>query len=215
MRRFVLAVLALSMVAGCKLHHELASVVGFEGEIEMSMGGGTQIMKIKGSKVRAESPAAPSAATITDIDAKKSWIVDHVARSYTEVDLAAASKTSSGAAPSSKTKAVKTGRSDAVAGQSCDVWNIEDASGAVIADVCVASGLHMMAMGLGGPFSAFSQGGDAWSVVYSHGFPLRMEMRDAKGAPMMKMEATRIERKSIPDAEFQIPAGYTKLAWPI
>jgi hypothetical protein len=73
----------------------------------------------------------------------------------------------------------------------------------------------MMAMGLGGPFSAFSANNEGWGEIYSHGFPMRIVLYDAKGAPLMKMEATRIEKKSIPDAEFQIPAGYTKLASPI
>jgi len=62
----------------------------------------------------------------------------------------------------------------------------------------------------------FTKGGDdAWSDVLSHGFPLRVTMRDASGKPLMNLEATRIEKKSIPDSELEVPAGYTKSKSPI
>jgi hypothetical protein len=72
-----------------------------------------------------------------------------------------------------------------------------------------------MALGLGGPFSTFATSNDAWGEVLSHGFPLRVVMRDPSGAPIVKMEATRIEKKSVPDSELAIPAGYTKTTSPI
>jgi hypothetical protein len=206
MRRVVLALAVVTTIASCKLHG-LASVVSFEGEIEMSTGIGTATMKIKGAKMRSEATGL-GVVSIVDSDAKKSWSLDPATRTYREMDLAALSK-SSRAAPSSSTL-VKTRRSDTVAGRSCDIYEIRD-GGAVVADVCAASGIGMMAMGLGGPFSAFAAGDDAWSEAYSRGFPLRIVLRDPKGAPLMKIEATRIERKSVPDADFQIPAGYTKL----
>jgi hypothetical protein len=107
---------------------------------------------------------------------------------------------------------VKTGRSDKVAGYSCDVYAIDDATySPVRTEVCTASGLSMLALGLSNPFSAFAGGNDVWSEILSHGFPLRIAMLDpTSGAPMMKMEATRIERKSIPDADMRVPTGYTK-----
>ncbi len=111
---------------------------------------------------------------------------------------------------------MKTGRSDKVAGYSCDVYEFEDTtSSAIRTEVCTASGLSMLALGLASPFNAFAKSDDAWSAVLEHGFPLRIAIIDAKtGAPMMKMEATRIERKSIPDADLRVPAGYTKTASP-
>jgi len=197
MRRVVFA-----LVASCKLH-ELASVVSFEGEIEMSTGIGTATMKIKGAKVRSETSGL-AVVSIVDADAKKAWSLDPAARTYSEMNLAPPPKSHA------SSTLVKTARSDVVAGRSCDVYEIHDGH-AVVADVCAASGLGMMAMGLGGPFSSLASGDDAWSEAYAHGFPLRIVLRDPKGAPLVKIEATRIERKSVPDSDFQIPAGYTKL----
>lgn len=224
MRRLVFALVALSLVASCKLR-KLASVVSFEGEVDMAMsmpmagssGATTTTFEMKGSKMRTSSTLLSGFATITDMDAKKSWTINPSSRTYTELDLAAASKTPSAAAAKSKAKAVKTGRSDKVAGYSCDVYEIVDPSAAppTPIELCMASGLSMMALGLTGPFASFAQTDDAWTEVLSHGFPLRISVRDPSGKPMMTMEATRIERKSIPDSEFQVPAGYTKTASPI
>ncbi len=203
----VFALAVVTTIASCKLR-TLASVVSFEGEIDMSTGLGTATMKIKGAKMRTETPGL-AIVSIVDADAKKSWSLDPATRTYSETDLAALSK-SSGAAPRSSATLVKTARTDVVAGHSCDVYEINDGH-AVVADICAASGIGMMAMGLGGPFSAFATGDDAWSEAYSHGFPLRIVLRDPKGAPLMKIEAARIEKKSLPASDFQIPAGYTKL----
>jgi outer membrane lipoprotein-sorting protein len=217
--RFVFALAAFSLVASCKLH-QLASVASFEGEIDMStstsLGASTAVamkFKLKGTKMRTET-AGLGYATITDADAKKSWTLNPSARTYTEIALP--SKTS--AAPKSKVKAVKTARTDTVAGRACDVYEMVDPSSPTPSpiEMCMASGLGMIALGLSGPFASFAQGeDDAWSEAFSHGFPLRITLRDPSGKPIVNMEATRIERKSVPDSEFQVPAGYTKTASPI
>ncbi len=204
-------VVTLVFLAGCKMH-SLASVVSFEGEIDMSVSspraalGSTAIkIEMKGPKSRAEAGLAGfTMVSITDADAKKTWTLEPMTHSYTETDLGAL------AAAKPKVTARKTGRSDKVAGRDCDVYEIDDPSGATgHTEFCMASGLTMMALGLSGPFAMFAKDG-TWGDVLSHGFPLRMVMRDASGAPFMTMEATRIERRSVPDSEFEIPAGYAK-----
>jgi len=224
MRRFVFLI-ALATITSCKLKgfgaSTLASLVAFEGEIDMSMTmamapatGMTASFEMKGTKMRTETKGIAAFVSITDTEAKKSWTIDNTAHTYTEIDLAKLSSSSS--APSSvksTAKARNLGRSDKVAGYSCDLWEVADTT--MTTEVCMASGLSMLALGLSGPFSMFSKGDDAWSQVLSHGFPLRMVMSDPSGKPMMKMEATRIDKKSIPDSEFAVPAGYTKTASPI
>ncbi len=219
MRHFVFALAAVSLLASCKLHR-LASVASFEGEIDMStstsLGASTAVamtFKLKGAKMRTQAPGF-GYATITDADAKKSWTLDSSARTYTEIALPRTAPS----APKSKVKAVKTARSDTIAGRACDVYEIVDPSTPTPSpiEMCMASGLGMIALGLSGPFASFAQGeDDAGSEAFSHGFPLRITMRDPSGKPIVNMEATRIERKSMPDSEFQVPAGYTRTVSPI
>jgi hypothetical protein len=202
----------------------LASLVTFEGEIEMSTSTGpatptpgfSVLFEMKGDKVRTESKGVAglgSFVSITDASAKKTWTVDNTARTYSEIDLSAL-KAPSSTPKTPPPKIVKTGRSDKVAGYACDVYEYEDTTSAAIrTEVCTASGLSMLALGLSSPFSAFAKSDDAWSAILEHGFPLRIALLDAKtGAPMMKMEATRIERKSVPDADLRVPPGYAKTA---
>ena len=221
MRRFAL-LLALAAVTSCKVKGlgALASLVAFEGEIDMSMTmamapatGMTASFEMKGMKMRTETKGLGSFVSITDAEAKKSWTIDNTAHTYTEIDLAKLSSTPSVPGVKSTAKARNLGRSDKVAGYSCDLWEVADTT--MTTELCLASGLSMLALGLSGPFSMFAKGDDAWSQVLSHGFPLRMVMSDPSGRPMMKMEASRIDKKSIPDSEFTVPAGYTKMPSPI
>jgi hypothetical protein len=145
------------------------------------------------------------------METKKSWTLDPATHTYMEIDFGKLA--SAGTPTKPKATAKNLARADKVAGYSCDLWEVDDM--AMRTEVCIASGLGMMALGLSGPFSMFAKGDDAWSDVLSHGFPLRIITSDPSGKPMMKMEASRIEKKSLPDAEFQIPAGYTKTPMPI
>ncbi len=217
MRPFVF-VLLLAATTSCKLKGSLASLVAFEGEIDMSMTMAmapttamTTSFELKGTKMRNETNAG-AYVTISDTETKTTWMLDTIAHTYTELDLARVSSTSSSAVKSRATSR-SLGKSDKVAGYSCDLWEVVDA--AMHTELCMASGMSMIALGLTGPFSTATKGSDAWTEVLSHGFPLRMIMSDPSGKPMMKMEATRIDKRSVPDSEFQIPAGYTKTPMPI
>jgi hypothetical protein len=64
-----------------------------------------------------------------------------------------------------------------------------------------------------GPFAKLGADSE-WGDALKEGFPLRMESYDATGALSVKMEATRIEKKSESDSDFEIPAGYKKMALP-
>ncbi len=204
------------MVASCKRAGvKLASLVSFEGEVEMSMtssiglgAGSAMTFEVKGDKVRTQTGMlGASMVTISDASAKKTWLLNNVAHTYTEIDLSKPSTTPT--ITKSAAKANNTGRHDTVAGYPCDVWDVDDPS-VGHTEVCVASGVRMFALGLSGPFAMFTREGDAWSEVMSKGFPIRIAMIDTHGTPVMKLEATRIEKKSLPDSDFEVPAGYTK-----
>lgn len=209
------AVVLAGLLAGCKLH-SLASVVSFEGEVDMSVSSiafgrvaTTLKMEMKGDKTRVETSLAGfSSVTLTDASAKKVWTLEPTTRTYTETDLSATTAAAKATMP--KMSVRKTGRSDKVAGYDCDVYEVDDPSGALShSELCLASGFSALALGLAGPFAAFAQA-DSFGDVLSHGFPLRMVVRDSKGAPLVTMEATRIERRKIPDSDLEIPPGFTK-----
>jgi len=211
----------------------LATLVGFEGEIDIAItmpglgglglaakGGPTTTLKMKGEKLRMEfgggaagAGAGMGAATIVDGAAKKSYTLIPASKQYMETDLNALSSSTSTSTPppgTPKTKATKTGRTDKVAGYSCDVWTITSPTTKMDSEICVAHGLTFLAMGVG-PFAALGGGNDAWGdALAGGGFPLRMRVFDTPGHEMMHMEATRVEKKSEPDSLFEIPAGYTK-----
>lgn len=219
MRRVVLGMVALTLVASCKLH-SLAGLVSFEGEIDMDIGFGSGgpassiKIEMKGDRSRVETGTPGlTIASITDASAKKQWTLNPVSHTYTEVDLAALSSAKTAAPSKTAIHAHKTGRSDKVAGYDCDVWEIDDPSGVLTgSELCMTSGLSTLALaGLSsGPFSSLSTTNDGWSEVLSHGFPLRMTVRMRGSGAAIEMRATRIERKSVPDTELQIPPGYTK-----
>jgi hypothetical protein len=216
-RKLAFLVFLATMVASCKGHfvETLATLVSFEGDIEMSMStpvggaGSSMTLEIKGDRVRTETGLLGSSfVSITDTRAKKSWTINNAARTYTEIDLSTVASATTATAKSTA-KATNTGRHEKIAGYACDVWAIDDLP-ASHTELCMASGVSMIAFGMSGPFAMLAKGDDAWGQVMSKGFPMRVEMFDTHGTSMMKLEVTRVTKKSLPDSDFQIPAGYTK-----
>lgn len=211
---------------GGGLMSALASLVGFEGEIDFSItmpglalgsakggAGPATTLKMKGQRMRMEfggitgMGAGASGATIVDGGAKKTYTLMPATKQYVETDLSALPATS---VATPKATATNTGRTDRVAGYACDLWTISSPASKLDSELCVAHGLTFLAMGVG-PFAALGAGGDAWGdALDGGGFPLRMRVFDAPGHEMMRLEATRVEKKSEPDSLFEIPAGYTK-----
>jgi len=148
-------------------------------------------------------------ATIMDGGKKKSWTLVPATKQYTETDLDAAKATPAPAA--TKPIITKTGRTDKVAGYSCDIITMTEPGKRDRTEFCMSKGLTFLGMGMG-PFSSMS--GSEYGDLMKEGFPLRVQSFDATGAEIMKMEATRIEKKSEPDSDFEVPAGWTKLASP-
>jgi hypothetical protein len=74
-----------------------------------------------------------------------------------------------------------------------------------------------MGMGLGGgsPFGG-TRGGSglaqAWEAAFvgKNFFPLRVVSQNSSGKEITRMEATAVEKKSIPDSEFAPPDGFKK-----
>ncbi len=116
-----------------------------------------------------------------------------------------------------------TGKTETILGYKCNQILVKDKG--TVTEMWVAEGLGAF-MGLGGGgggggmFGGGRRGGGTNGAKWEEalkgkgGFPLRVISRDAAGKQTFKMEATKIEPGSLPDALFVPPAGYQKFDMP-
>jgi hypothetical protein len=183
----------------------------FEGAITMNNTSGEHPAKtinyeVKGTKMRFESPEerGPMAGSyvIFDTTAKKMTMVDDTKKTAMVMDMGAMGGMTPGgpAMPAGpKPNVEKTGKTDTVAGYSCDIWKMTEPSGEKT-EACVAKGITFPAMG---------RRAAGWMSSLEDAFPLRAISYDPAGKEKSRMEVTKIEKKSLDDAHFQVPAGYT------
>jgi|SRR5262245_2867421 len=119
-------------------------------------------------------------------------------------------------------KFTRTGKTETIAGYTCEYYQLEY-RGKI--NFCVAKGLAYIPSGndfRGGSFQIFSSQNPQKSMKTdpefkkleeSGAFPLKMTF-DEKGQEKPYMEVTRIERKSLDDSFFEVPADYKKVEMP-
>lgn len=123
---------------------------------------------------------------------------------YMEMELPAVDD-ESGAASEPK----NTGRTDEVAGRTCEIWTMVDQGKEY--EMCVARNMGTF-MQAGGPMGRTAS--PAWQRELRKGgfFPLRIT--SAGDDSEMVMVATKIEEKKLDDAFFDVPAGAKKMSMP-
>jgi hypothetical protein len=164
------------------------------------------------------SPFGDKGYVIYDGGAKKVWFVDDAKKQAIEIDLnnAGAGKSfpsfspptpgHGGSGPSAPpTKVTETGKYDTVAGYKCELWDVT--SDHKEGELCVATqGLSWLSIPMTGiPTES------AWMLKLLDGnhFPLRYVGYQKDGTTeQSRIEVTKIDKKSLPDTEFQVPAGY-------
>lgn len=212
----------------------LAFLSGFEGEIDALVKdekpGGQQTpiaVMIKTGKLRFEVPEAiaknapgnplgDKGYVIVDSTAKKLFFVSDAKKEAIEFDLNSAGKAMQGMHPPAPgghgtapqgppTKVTKTGKTETVAGYSCEDWDIT--SDHKEGTVC---------MGSDGP---------SWLSLPTTGIPTEqawmLDLLDGKHFPLQfvgyakdgtteetRVAVTSINKKPQQDSEFQVPAGY-------
>ncbi len=211
---------------------------GFEGEIgvrasgEIGRSGNNApvdfTLDVKKDKVRAAIPpgigpgAGLSGYGIVRSDEKKLYYVDDTKKQAIVVDLNKAGEHLAKASqninamrghtdstPPPPPKVTKTGKTDTVAGHKCENWDIEEAEKHQKMEICVAdegaSWFHI-------PFTN-PPANMAWAGELMDGkhFPLRAITYDSSGAERSRVEVTRIDKKSLEDSLFEVPAGYTQV----
>ena len=120
--------------------------------------------------------------------------------------LAAKHKSAPGAVDAPKPELKKTGKLDKVAGYSCEIWQVTDRTSST--ELCVAS---EAAPWFGDAIPKLpSDYGWATELMDGKHFPLRVVSFKGK-TESLRLELTRIEKKTLDAALFEPPAGYRVL----
>jgi hypothetical protein len=181
----------------------------FEGEITMNVTDAgkpphTIVYMVKGTKMRFDAPVStgPGAGSyiIFDVPTKKLTTVNDAQKTALLIDMSNQPGADvSAAAAAAKSTVDKTGKTDTVAGYTCDVWKVTEPSGDV-GQLCVTKGLAFPSMGRASAGWMSQLGGD--------GFPLRAVMSDPSGKEKSHMEVTKVDKKALDDSKFSVPADY-------
>ncbi|HEX8791284.1 MAG TPA: DUF4412 domain-containing protein [Polyangiaceae bacterium] len=176
-------------------------------------------LKGGGAVAPGGSPWGDKGYVIYDGGAKKLWFVDDAKKEAIEIDLNSQGpkpfpgfspptphRPGSPSGPSGPaTTVTETGKYDTVAGYKCELWDV--ASDHKEGTLCVATqGLSWMSIPMTGIPTE-----QAWMLKLFDGnhFPLRYVAYQKDGTTEdRRIEVTKIDKKPLPDTQFQVPAGY-------
>ena len=185
-----------------KLRSLVARTVGFEGEVEQQITTSMfpsppnrYLLKMKGDRARIETKGT---IIITDMTARKRYSIDPSSKSYSEYTWAASEPDPDAAVPTQ----IHTGRHESIAGHDCEIVTVT-MSGTSAYELCVTQDMSSPVVRAFGGFGGLG----GWSGDL--GFALRVVLKDATGREGSRAEVTRIEKRSIPEADLTVPPGYT------
>jgi Domain of unknown function (DUF4412) len=205
----------------------LAVLDGFEGEIAVTAKGklagkpGAEaanfVLQVKDGKFRVDLPEGLAGsqglgkayALVTPaekklyvvMDAKKQVILLDFDKLANQAKMLSQAHPHPGGDPPAEVQ--KTGKTDTVAGYTCEIWHIAQAKSG--GDLCIAeqgtSWFHIPLSGLPAEF--------AWATELTDGkhFPLRFVATE-NGVEAGRIEVTRIQQEPLPASSFVVPAGY-------
>jgi len=213
----------------------LSVLKGFEGEIGVMAKEAKEptktsnfTLEVKGEKVRLDLPSdlasksplgamaggktwgllstAEKKATLV-IEAQKKAIVFDLNKMIEKAKASATPPALGGTAtpPKDPPKVTKTGKTEQVAGYECENWDIVGNDGSK-ATACIANeGASWFSFPLTGIPTEH-----AWMMEVFDGnhFPLRFVGFDKTGAEQVRVEITKIEKKTLPPEHFQVPADF-------
>lgn len=207
----------------------------FEGVISAKLFLGDNRMNVqyatKGARMRVETPLSPGSAQtgvmLMDFSTGTQTMLLPQTKTYMNTNLGemAGMMTSKNVEKDEFPKLTSTGRTETVAGLTCQHWLIGDKQDV---DVCMAKGLGYF--GGGGPTGGFLEKlknlalGDKMKTQiesnpelkkFAEGgaFPLKMSQVE-NGQSKTIMEVTNVERKSLDDSLFNVPSDFKKMEIP-
>jgi hypothetical protein len=199
----------------------------FEGTIDMTLGSKAEqkmTQSYKGTHVRTDMHTGGGQMTMlmeAGVPEMTMLMAEH--KMYMKMSMKDAAA-QAGKSDMKPPKITDTGKTETIAGKTCSVYRMATDEGKPEnVEVCAAKGMGFFAMGqASGPMAgknpyagAFEAAGNPeYARLFKDGFfPLRVSDL-TKGKPETIVQVTAITPKSIPDAVFQIPAGYTEMKMP-
>ena len=187
----------------------------FEGVISMTMNPAGKPMPatvfVKGNKAKYQMSAGGEMGDMIVDGTGRMLMLVPKQKKYMVVDVAGVS------ADAQKEMAgftyTKLGKSETIAGMSCDYWRTVDAKDKkVTSESCMTSALGWVGVDLTGKGTMSKEMLAAFRRSFPKGaFPLKVI--DPETGKMM-FEVTKVEKKSVPDDTFQPPAGFTEMKMP-
>jgi len=196
----------------------------FEGEISMNVQSRAQkphpmVFGIKSPKVRIDANGLDNPsfgagngeiAVIADPPAKKAYLLIAKAKTAMLIDFEkakaqrVAAGNPNGGVLTEPPKIEKLGTKEVIAGYECENWKVSGSKGR--ADMCVAEGIKwvdLTDLGMASPEVSL-----AVAAADANRFPLRVIGYDEKGTETTRMEATKVEKKTLDPNRFVVPPDY-------
>ena len=167
---------------------------GDKGRVEMSRTDGQKTVMIFDGKTRTMQMAMPGQKTYMEIS------LEGGRGEYLKEAL-------------EKQSVERTGKTEKIAGYSCEVWRITDKERhRTKSDLCVAKGFGSAARFWIDPKEARRSSQPGWvkQLIEEGGFGLRSIQYDEAGKETTRMEVTSIDKKSLEATLFAFPADWTK-----
>jgi len=170
----------------------------------------TMTQMTKGNKLRMEGMGRGGGAMIMNGTSRIVTLPER--KQYVEMPTDFGGKEAEKESAKHHGEAVKTGKTETIAGIPCDDWHYTgtDQNGkSQEGDVCVAQGAGLMINRLAGGLTEhmFNEGGQAFSDAMKNGGGLLKATKNGK----VSFVAVKAQATSLPDAMFAPPAGYSKM----
>jgi hypothetical protein len=236
----ILLLTALCLI-GCSSSPGTSPGTSFEGEItaklaeeldsnnmKLKLDYNNMSFKIKANLFRLEfsnnqGKVGLSGATIMDLKSGIQRTINAEEKTYSELDMTKFKiPVDDDAEAKNFPKITRTGKTETIAGYTCEYYQFGDQEKL---DFCLTKGLGYIPSGndyRGGLINYFNNKGlhkpletdpEFKKLVESGAFPLKITYEE-NGQVKTYMEVTRIDRKSLADSLFQVPADYKKVELP-
>jgi hypothetical protein len=226
MFRSMIRLLTLPAVAGV-MPPVLAAQGSFEGILHYSMNAGGEVVEpvyyVKGGKTRVEmNMGGQQAVMLLDTESGRSVVLMPAQKMYMAMDVGAMMRGQPRPEPqAADVKFEATGRTETVAGITCEHYLATDQKEGTEADMCLAKGMGFF-MGMSAPMGGMGGGmganlppaaQEAAKSLKDGAFLLKMELRKG-GKVEATMVATQVERKPLDSSLFSPPSDYREMKMP-
>lgn len=188
----------------------------FEGKVNFRVEGDGETADmsylIKDQKFRMEIPEQQDAAIIMDMNEKKMMMVMNEQKMYMEFPMESLQQMADNGSEEEEMADVQmTGETKTINGYECEKWTYEGEEGSVEAWMTKELGGFMF---MGNPMAADEK--PEWqSKIEKEGYFPMLVIYLEDGETSSRFEVTSVEKKSLSDDLFTVPAGFQKMDMPM